>query len=254
MVNETPTAIVVDSRSLVEPDGAHVTVLRFHAGQVRYDLHDGSQDPPSGSTALPAVAGNAVTPTERPALLAAFNGGFKASTGAGGFEVDGHVLDPLVNGDASLVIDSSGAARIGVWDQTVPTPGESVASVRQNLVPLISNGQISPRASIPSEWGAILGPRPYVARSALGEDAQGNLLYAASMAALPADLADALQPLGVVTAMELDINPYWVQADVAIVPGGPLSAAVPGQNRPAGQYLSGWTRDFVVVLASGGGR
>jgi len=49
--------------------------------------------------------------------------------------------------------------------------------------------------------------------------------------------------------MELDINPEWVQADTARSPGGPLRAAVPDQNRPADQYLSGWTRDYVTVLA-----
>ncbi len=31
--------------------------------------------------------------------------------------------------------------------------------------------------------------------------------------------------------------------------GGSLTAAIPGQVRPAGQYLTGWTRDFVTVLA-----
>ena len=50
-------------------------------------------------------------------------------------------------------------------------------------------------------------------------------------------------------AMELDINPYTVQLDTARRPGGPLTAAVPGQNRPADQYLAGWTRDFITVLA-----
>ena len=49
--------------------------------------------------------------------------------------------------------------------------------------------------------------------------------------------------------MELDINPEWVQADTSATPGAALFAAVPGQNRPADQYLGGWTRDFVTVLA-----
>lgn len=49
--------------------------------------------------------------------------------------------------------------------------------------------------------------------------------------------------------MELDINPEWVQLDTARRPGGPLASAVPGQNRPADQYLVGWTRDFITVLA-----
>jgi len=76
-------------------------------------------------------------------------------------------------------------------------------------------------------------------------------LYAASMAALPSDLADALVSAGTSTAMELDINPEWVQLAVAPVPGGTLATGVPGQNRPADQYVVGWTRDFVTVLAAG---
>jgi hypothetical protein len=49
--------------------------------------------------------------------------------------------------------------------------------------------------------------------------------------------------------MELDINPEWVQLDVASRPGGPLRAAVLNQTRPADQFLQGWSRDFITVLA-----
>ncbi len=75
---------------------------------------------------------------------------------------------------------------------------------------------------------------------------------AASMSASPADLAVALARAGARVAMELDINPEWVQLDVARRPGGPLRAAVPGQNRPPDQFLVGWARDFVTVLAPAG--
>ena len=50
-------------------------------------------------------------------------------------------------------------------------------------------------------------------------------------------------------AMELDINPEWVQLDAAGIPGGALTAEIPGQYRPSDQYLAGWTRDFFTVLA-----
>jgi hypothetical protein len=50
--------------------------------------------------------------------------------------------------------------------------------------------------------------------------------------------------------MELDINPEWVQLDVAPRPGRGLRAVIPGQVRPADQYLVGWTRDFITVLAA----
>jgi hypothetical protein len=226
-------------------DRSVVTVATF-AGPVTYVLHDGSEDP--GAAAGRIKAGSVVAGTERKRLLAAFNGGFKLSAGVGGYEQEGHVASPLRRGLASLVIDRSGQARIGVWGRGVPAPGEAVYSVRQNLPPLVLNGKPTAAAADPGLWGATLGGGEYVARSALGQDASGDLIYAASMSATPADLAFVLAYAGARTAMELDINPEWVQLDVAGHPGGSLRASVPGQYRPAGQYLTGWARDFIAVL------
>lgn len=243
--------VAIDGRTFSLPDGAQVTVARFRAGRVTYDLHIGSQDPPTGQATLGPDAGPSVSAAEQPHLLACFNGGFMASTGSGGVEVGGQVLVPLSNGDASLVIDTSGAGRVGVWGQGLPAAGESVASVRQNLPPLVIGGQPSPQIGDVAAWGATLGGGSAVARSALGEDANGDLLYAGSMSAVPADMAQALIDAGATTAMELDINPEWVQLDTAPTPGAPLVAGVPGQNRPANQCQVGWTRDFITVLAAG---
>jgi hypothetical protein len=89
-----------------------------------------------------------------------------------------------------------------------------------------------------------------VARSALGENPAGDLICAGSMSASPADLAGALARAGAQVAMELDINPEWVQLDIARKPGGRLRAAIGGQVRPARQYLTGWRRDFITVAAA----
>jgi hypothetical protein len=239
----------VDQRTITGTDGGAVTVYRFRADALHYDLHVGSSDPPTGSAVVPPTAGSTIAPAEAPLVVGAFNGGFKADAGAGGFELAGQVLEPLVTGDASLVIDSNGAARVGIWGQTVPVAGEQVASVRQNLAPLVAGSQPSPQISDVAAWGATLGGGSAVARSAVGQDAEGNLLYAGGMSLTPADLAGALVTAGAVTAMELDINPEWVQLAYAPTPGAPLVAGVPGQNRPATQYQDGWTRDFVVALA-----
>lgn len=251
VVAASPSQILVDTTAVTTSTGSSVTLVRFRAGTYRLDLHLGGTDPPSGGTPVPAVEGNRISSSERPALIAAFNGGFKSNTGAGGFEVDGRVVLPLVTGDASLVIDTDGAVRIGAWGQSVPAPGEQVWSVRQNLRPLISAGRPSPLIGEVAQWGATLHNLPRIARSAVGLDGSGDLVYAASMSCLPADLAQALGRAGVIDAMELDINPYWVQADVASYPGGPLRPAIPGQQRPSDQYLVGWTRDFFAVLAAG---
>ena len=230
-------------------DGALVIVATF-LGPVRYVLHDGSGDP---GPVAGLRAGPAVTGAERSRLLAAFNGGFKLAAGVGGYLQEGHVLSPLRPGLASLVIDRSGQVRIGVWDRGVPVPGEAVYSVRQNLPPLVLHGRPTAAAADWGLWGATLGGGPEVARSAAGQDAAGHLIFAASMSAVPADLASALASHGARIAMELDINPEWVQLDVAHRPGGPLTAELPGQSRPADQYLAGWTRDFFTVVATPAG-
>jgi hypothetical protein len=240
-----PPAPRVTVTRLRTPDGSVITVATFH-GPLTYVLHDGSEDP--GAAAGRVRAGPLVRGSERRRLLAAFNGGFKLSAGVGGYEQEGHVASALRRGLASLVIDRSGRARIGVWGDGVPAPGEAVYSVRQNLTPLVLNGRPTAAAADWGLWGATLGGGEYVARSALGQDASGDLIFAASMSTTPADLAFVLAYAGARIAMELDINPEWVQLDVAGRPGGSLRASVPGQYRPAGQYLTGWARDFIAVL------
>ncbi len=250
VVSTSGGTVAVDQQTVTNPDGSHVVVARFHHGTFRLGLHAGSGDPPTGGAALTDVARSTVAPSERPLLLAAFNGGFKISAHVGGFEVGGHVLSPLVNGEASVVIDANGTPTIGIWGRDEPRPGATVVSVRQNLPPLVDAGRASATIDQVPAWGPTIGNRAMVARSALAVDQSGDLLYAGSVAALPADLATTLLSTGATTAMELDINPQWVQLDTAATAGGPLSVSLPGQTRPADQYLSGWTRDFFTVLSA----
>jgi hypothetical protein len=251
VVSRVNGAIAVDSLSVTEPTGNVITLYRFRVGQTLFGLHVGSSDPPRGTAVVSADSGSTIGPNETASLLAAFNGGFESTAKVGGFELNGQILIPLQPGYASLVIDTDGTGHVGIWGQTVPTKGEKVASVRQNLTPLVASSQPSPTITSVQSWGATLGGGSAVARSGLGEDASGNLIYAGTVNALPSDVANALISAGSVTAMELDINPAWEQIAVAPSPGGPLTAGIPGQHRPANQYQLGWTRDFVTVLAAG---
>lgn len=241
-----PAQVIV--RHFRLPDGHLITAARF-AGGVRFVLHCGSLDP--GSSCQGLGAGPALKRSERGLLVGAFNGGFKLSAHAGGYEQDGRVVSPLVPGLASLVIYSSGAASIGSWDHGVPQPGQPVASVRQNLVLLVRHG----RATAASRrgwaaWGGTITGLSDTARSAVGQNSRGQLVYVASMSATPQDMAQALIRAGARIGMELDINPEWVQLAYARGPGGPLIKGVTGQVRPAGQYVVGWTRDFIAVMAA----
>ena len=113
----------------------------------------------------------------------------------------------LRDGLTSLVIDRSGRARIGIWGHGVPVRGEAVYSVRQNLPPLVLHGRPTAIAADWGLWGATLGGGEYVARSAVGQDAAGRLIYAGSMSVSPADLARALARAGSVSA-----SPSWMSS------------------------------------------
>ena len=104
------------------------------------------------------------------------------------------------------MIDDNGSGHVGVWGQDVPRAGERIASVRQNLLPLVRGGQLNARISQIRAWGSTFKGENMVARSALGEDPRGNILYAASMTVLPIDLGKALIAAGATTAMELDTS------------------------------------------------
>ena len=76
-----------------------------------------------------------------------------------------------------MVLTTDGHLQIERWPGGAPPPG--VAAVRQNLVPLIENGRISPLVPNASTdaWGATLGNRTYVWRSAVGVRRDGSVVF-----------------------------------------------------------------------------
>ena len=248
VVSTDAVGVAAEEATVTVPSGRPVVLVRFRQGAVRFDLHMGSTDPPADLAALSPDRGPAIATDEAAALLGAFNGGFKMIAHVGGVEEEGQIVAPLSNGLASFVIDTDGSAHIGAWGSQLPVPGEGVASVRQNLPPLIRDGVPNPTVAVPADWGATVNGSMLVARSAVGEDGQGDIIFAAGTALFPQDLSDALLSAAAVNAMQLDINPEWVQIDAAATPGRPLTALLPGQSRPADQYVVGWTRDFIAVL------
>lgn len=226
-----------------------VALLSFNQHVVELRLHSGTVDPGgSGWRFGPAVLG-----TELGRLVAAFNGGFKFSTGGGGFESYGRLGAPLGNGLGSIVTYTNGNTDIGSWNQGVPAARTPVASVRQNLNLLINNGTAAASLDCISCWGATLAGVSDPARSALGITAGGHLVWAGGEHLTPSELAAALLGAGVVRAVELDINPEWVAGYLYGHRGGvgPLAPVpvVPGQNGVPGYFLAPYSRDFFTVEA-----
>lgn len=86
-----------------------------------------------------------------------------------------------------------------------------VRSVRQNLDLLVDNGTLNPTCSDDHSqvWGKTVGNRSYVPRTALGQRADGSLVFVNSPATSVCSLGRLLQAAGVVRGMESDINRYW---------------------------------------------
>jgi hypothetical protein len=151
-----------------------VTLLRFDQARFRLALHAGTLDPGgSGWRYGPSIAGH-----ERRVVVAGFNGGFRLSTGTGGFVSYGRRAVPLRGGLASIVTYADGMTDVGSWGREVPRA--RYVSVRQNLNLLVDHGRASPSASTCGAacWGATLGGGSAVARSAIGVDGSGRLVWA----------------------------------------------------------------------------
>jgi hypothetical protein len=234
------------------PDGAHpglaVGVAWMNQALVRTELIAGTREPGGGAGPEQAQ----VPLAERGGLVAAFNSGWKMQDIGGGWYAHGHAVRPLRDGDASLVIDTSGRATVGAWGRDV-TMTPDVASVRQNLTLVVDNGAPVPGlASSSGTWGNAKNQLQFTWRSGVGTDAAGNLVYVAGDQLNLSGLATAMAEAGIQRGMELDIHSGMNSFSTFAPAPGTTAGAVgtkllPGMTRPADRYLVPDQRDFFAV-------
>jgi len=216
-------------------------------------LYSGSQSPGGYFWKYTAPVTSAASKT----LVAAFNGGFLLNNSNGGYLSEGHLVAPLRNGAASLVIYNDGLATVGEWGRDV-TMSPSVAAVRQNLTLLVDHGRPVPGLSATdiSTWGYALYRNPATWRSGLGVTAHGDLVYVAGPMDV-VDLAAVLVRAGAVRAMTLDMNPWWTVFATYSPLGasGPATPAngtdlLPTMAQGPGRFFQvSYARDFVTMSA-----
>jgi hypothetical protein len=135
--------------------------------------------------------------------------------------------------------------------------GPDVAFARQNLSLIVDNGQPAPDLNQNSpKWGATLGNKVLVWRSAVGVTANGALLFAGGNDLSIVTLAHVMARAGAVRAMEFDINPGWVHFNTFGPPALGQAPSVrsvayllPGMGGPINRYVGSLnSRDFVALF------
>jgi len=201
--------------------------------------------------------GSPVRPADRrpstwvPGLVAAFNGGFKLSDHVGGYFYAGRVVAPLHAGLASLVVGLDGSMRVVVWGRGLSSTSGLLA-VRQNLPPLVDHGVAMTRPTDGvTTWGLPYHHIATTNRSALGQLADGSLVYVYVHDATAPELAAAVLRTGAVTAMALDMNTGWPAALVFRHAGAHVLSArlSPVMHQYLDAYYSRTQKDFIAVDA-----
>jgi hypothetical protein len=204
---------------------------------------------PGTTDPLGSPWGGQVAPNQQPFLVASFNGGFKWSDFDGGVIAFGASFRSPVSGVASFIVYGDGSYNVGAWGRD-NDPNKQIVALRQNLGMLVDGGAPTAAASNPGSWGASVAGVA-TARGGVGVDANGGLVWAGGRLS-PLDLANALVSAGAVRAMQMDINPDWVNFnsyDVGadnVAHGNGIYGAT-----SADRYLHPDGRDFIAMFVRG---
>lgn len=243
------------AKTFLRPDPSHpyavVTLLQFDNRFMLLHMVAGTNEP-GGPRGIHGPGKIPSTVQNGNALLAAFNGGFKYADGQYGMKADGAVYVPPQPGVVTIAVTKAGHMILGTWgvDPRLNSGNADLVAWRQNASPLIDKGTINLLTQDGAAWGGTILNSAYTWRSGIGITAQGTLIYAAGNSLTALTLATALRAAGAVTAMQTDINPYWVRAFLYKRDShGALTITKlnPNMQGNGTEYLNGTARDFFYL-------
>lgn len=238
---------------LVDPARSYagVALVRIDLSRLQLHMMPGTLEPAHPSGIGQIIPGLGTVPVQdRPALVAAFNGGFKAEHGHYGMMVNGLTLLPPIDGMATVAIYKDGSVQLGAWNQDI-LPSADMVAFRQNCPPLIDGGSLNPILDNNAirAWGFTRNT-DIAWRTALGLTQDRRfLIFAVSNGTSARFLAEALQQAGAYSAMQLDVNQYYARfMTYTQVNGEPVGEPLLDQmtNNPA-QFLNPDLRDFFYL-------
>ena len=245
-VDGGPPVLVSTFRPDVEYPSIVAYVAWFDHTRTQIGYYPGRYEPPNAAVRGPMM----VPEDQRWRLLATFNAGFTYTDINNGSTDNGHVNEPLADGNATLVGYRDGRIAIVKWSGG-PNAGPDVAWARQSLAPIVWDGRLNPSLDDnpdSPQWGYSLGHATRVWRTGVGIDRRGNLIFVAADGQTVITLAKILQHVGAVQAMQFDINPEWhtlitYTHDHGLVP----RLVEPQSQQSPTRYLVPDDRDFFAV-------
>ncbi len=173
----------------------------------------GTEEPVSTTVPLERRPG-LVAAADQPSLIAAFNGGFQSKHGQWGMRVNGDDFGAPREEACTVAFLNDGSLRIATYRALLPITSQ-LRSYRQTPPCLVEGG--TPDARLVHEdtarlWGAAMGGKREIRRTALGLDAtRRTLFFGIGEWIWARDLALAMKAAGAVDVAELDINWSYTQ-------------------------------------------
>lgn len=203
-VRTKPMVYVSSVRPLWDCGSVVATMAVFNPNTTRAALFNGNETPGGG----PWKNGNKIGARAVKSLIASFNGGFRFDHKPGGYVTEGKTVRPLKKGYATFGIRTDGTSTIGIWGDDMTDDGTWV-SLRQNLPPLVRDGEIVYYKYTKVDWGKDFDNKVFNFRSAVCRRTDGLMMFVAVGDVNIAMLAKTLQILGCDIGMQMDINGTW---------------------------------------------
>lgn len=219
-------------KAMVHPDPkrsfAVVAVVAMDPTRLDLTLVAGTQEPESITVGKDKRPG--LVPSDKQAdLVAAFNGGFKATHGHYGMMLGGETFLAPRDIACTVALYRDRSIRIRTWPRVKETEGDMVA-YRQTPPCLIEEGKPNVALSVEynRNWGATVSGETVIRRSAIGVAPGGKVIFFGLGEAVTAQaLGQAMQSIGAESAAQLDVNysyPRFLLYDRS-GPGSPPHAA-----------------------------
>jgi len=257
-----PERAVAMYKSMVHPDPRRgfgvLAVIAVDLKTYELELAAGTTEPSSNSVFRSERPG--LIPAQYvPRLVAAFNGGFRAAHGQYGMMLNGKEFLPPRDIACTLARYSDGSLRIGTWS-TLKADVGSMTFYRQTPPCLVEDGDTHKALhyqEYAKGWGATVDGETVIRRSAIGLDAERQVLFYGVGDAMTAQaIARGMKAVGAYVAAELDVNYSYPRfllygQKSSSEPPRATEALIPGIKFEPDEYVTRpCERDFFFLLRS----